>query len=803
MATNEGISKLVTKPIGFIKRVFKPKYIVLLAIIGLAFGIRAMNTKNQYLTGLDPYFQLRIAEYIADNGFFTSRPEIDTLSWHSPVEPYGKQLLHPPFLHYAIAFFGILIGDVHLVAKWYPAIAACITILIVYKIMSEAFDEATGIGSAFLLAIYGPYVNRTTVAFGDTDALEMLLIFLIAWAVTRTNNNRTRDFLFLGLALALLGLSWYGYIIIAAVIVFYTLIRYHFYFGISIYLIVLGIFNFWLPQGPEALGIFLVISGALIPPAFIFFRYKHYRLSVGWDFVIKTNITIFISIFVVYLIDPSTLGLGIDVGPTQSFVGPTNSELQTQNIEYYLRDIFYDQIGANWELNVLNSGVLKFMLLMLGLAVVLLSFSRTEDMKSIEILGIMVGLLSFVGLTQGHRFMYFTTVPFVIFGGIAVGWIYNTYIEKAISTRKPDIDSVAASTFLFVGAIGLLINATYWSAQFGASSGWIAAFDWMKENTDENEVIASWWDYGYWTETLANRPVVMDNGHYWGGYRPCNLRFFDMSASYCTTSEYEAVSRLHNYNASYFMISDRDADIWGALWYYFTYAGEPHEDLSVSPAYFWKMPTSQTRYSIQRIAGENRNYTLKLYLWGPQNFGEKTLYIIVYIVHDETNNEYFPYAMLSESPHPINSWYDIRYFPKNIYTFEEVWYGNKTYYMSNYTINYPYYDPNPTHTIFSAVVSTEEDPDALIDLGSLYGIRTVSWADELFYKELEWSFYIREDEKQFIVMFGNPNYKAKDSVYAQLFFKDGKNLEYFEKVYGNSEVKIFKIKYPEEFVDEW
>ena len=34
---------------------------------------------------------------------------------------------------------------------------------------------------------------------------------------------------------------------------------------------------------------------------------------------------------------------------------------------------------------------------------------------------------------------------------------------------------------------------------------------WLKENTPEDAVIASWWDYGYWISTLAERKTLADN----------------------------------------------------------------------------------------------------------------------------------------------------------------------------------------------------------------------------------------------------------------------------------------------------
>lgn len=37
------------------------------------------------------------------------------------------------------------------------------------------------------------------------------------------------------------------------------------------------------------------------------------------------------------------------------------------------------------------------------------------------------------------------------------------------------------------------------------------SYTWLKENTEEDCVVASWWDYGYQTSALANRTTVVDN----------------------------------------------------------------------------------------------------------------------------------------------------------------------------------------------------------------------------------------------------------------------------------------------------
>jgi len=44
-----------------------------------------------------------------------------------------------------------------------------------------------------------------------------------------------------------------------------------------------------------------------------------------------------------------------------------------------------------------------------------------------------------------------------------------------------------------------------------ATDDWPAAMEWLKSNTPQDSVIASWWDYGYWITTLSGRTSLADN----------------------------------------------------------------------------------------------------------------------------------------------------------------------------------------------------------------------------------------------------------------------------------------------------
>ncbi|MEM3670117.1 MAG: hypothetical protein QW767_00005, partial [Thermoprotei archaeon] len=44
----------------------------------------------------------------------------------------------------------------------------------------------------------------------------------------------------------------------------------------------------------------------------------------------------------------------------------------------------------------------------------------------------------------------------------------------------------------------------------GYNTDWIQALLWLKYNTPQNAVVASWWDYGYWIMALSNRATLAD-----------------------------------------------------------------------------------------------------------------------------------------------------------------------------------------------------------------------------------------------------------------------------------------------------
>ena len=132
------------------------------------------------------------------------------------------------------------------------------------------------------------------------------------------------------------------------------------------------------------------------------------------------------------------------------------------------------------------------------------------------------------------------------------------------------------------------------------SGDWPHAFNWMRENTHEDAVIASWWDYGYWITTEGERISLADN---WTGD---SKRIASIAGMFLSSPD-EAWLKLQELQADYVLIFiAAQGDRLGAALYWLNGGGdeqknywfiriaeEPlerylHGDLSTETDYFWQ-----------------------------------------------------------------------------------------------------------------------------------------------------------------------------------------------------------------------
>jgi len=152
--------------------------------------------------------------------------------------------------------------------------------------------------------------------------------------------------------------------------------------------------------------------------------------------------------------------------------------------------------------------------------------------RSLQIKGEMAAfalIIGFLGIYFSSAFVrleVFGSISVIILSSIGI----SILISKILKAGHKPTSTVTKISFLAIIVALLMVPMAYpeinWAnnnkglpitilnsgTHFNTSTNdWSDAMQWLRENTPEDAVIASWWDYGYWISTLAERKTLADN----------------------------------------------------------------------------------------------------------------------------------------------------------------------------------------------------------------------------------------------------------------------------------------------------
>ena len=126
--------------------------------------------------------------------------------------------------------------------------------------------------------------------------------------------------------------------------------------------------------------------------------------------------------------------------------------------------------------------------------------------------------------------------------------VFSTILEKDKSPRIAGLDSrlivISVAVFLLI----FFVQHCTWVTSYAYSSPSVVlasrnqdgsqhiiddfreAYYWLRQNTREDAVVMSWWDYGYQIAGMADRPTLVDNNT-WNNSR-CIPQFLGLTATY-------------------------------------------------------------------------------------------------------------------------------------------------------------------------------------------------------------------------------------------------------------------------------
>ena len=518
---------------------FKINHILIIGILALSFSIsfliRSLPADYGWeLNEFDPFFNYRATQYIVENGISSYFSWNDDLSWY----PHGRDisLTSQSMLHIITAVtyvpfgFGIELYDYTII---FPVIVGSLSAIMIFFVTREIGGTTAGLFSSLLFSISLAITVRGFVGWFKSEPLGLFLglisvFFLLNCLNSKFGKNSIIKISLSGIFLSLSISAWGGnqFFVILVGLFFISLpfvykeknsiLKLIPIFSISFILVTLllerpGI-NFIL-----GLGGLTIIGSTLISMITIFIQKKSIeKLKIRNSLIFLCIIILILS---VSIFDNSINPFNIT---QHRYLNAINPLLTTT-------DPLTDSVSEHETLNINQSFQFHSVLMLFAGMGIWLLFKKNNLISINNHSKSLVLILVIFGAYIGSAFMrleVFTSLSIIIISSIGITLLLKSF--KNIKSPKKIIFTGSFSVFIIVILLVPLFypataNVLYVSSGIpptilnggtnfkGSFNDWRETLEWINTNTDSDSVIGSWWDYGYWIQTISERKTLVDN----------------------------------------------------------------------------------------------------------------------------------------------------------------------------------------------------------------------------------------------------------------------------------------------------
>jgi len=532
---------------------FRSRHLLVIAILVMAFTtafiLRSFPAKyGFYLHEYDPYFNYRATKYILDNGLDAYWSWHDNMSWY----PEGRDVpkTSQSGLHLSSAFLFQVLGGGQSLLNFLiilPVVIGSLTVIIVFALVRTIAGTTAGLFSALLFSLSPIVIQRGDLGWFKSEPFGLffglLAIYLLLSAIKNIEIRYAIPKAVMGgLLLGFGNASWGGvqYFSIPIALFFISLAFFKRDTQISVYVAI-------------AFTLFAVISVVAFPrPGISFlFSFPGIALTGATIFYVnayflkrlssqkKENRNILFLLIAFFGIALSIVGSGLlysnpryinAVNPFSSSPSSSAQALLASVAEHSVPTLV-DYL-TNYSVLLMFAGFGAFM-----------AFKRLNPQSVFAL----ILSLSSVYVSGGFvRLLVYASIGIIILASIGLHELMRSILKERLSLdvtairRKRDVvtehrnnrkivSAVSVVIIIFILCIPLMYprNANWLTLADdpppiiadgrgipSQSNDWIDALNWISNNTPTNSVIASWWDYGYWIQTLGNRTTLADNANY-------------------------------------------------------------------------------------------------------------------------------------------------------------------------------------------------------------------------------------------------------------------------------------------------
>jgi len=500
------------------------------------------DTGQTYLLAIDPYFYYRYARNIIELGHYGDISDVNGEFDTHVLAPNGKYVpkhIHPYIVVYFHKFMNIFTNNSLMKDMFFlPILFSALAIIPAFFIAYRRAGLFGGFLAGMFLALHVAFLGRTAGGFADTDAYNVLFPLFISWLFIEAfelSKNHKKQGLLIGLAGLVVGIysfAWSGWWYIFDFLILVLLI-YAGYVLLRNLLENKNVKNLWSSKLKNTLIVFfmfLFMSGIFVT---LISGFTAFTNAVQGPLAFKV------------IKQAAKPDLWPNVYTTVAELNPASiASIISQNGGKFL--FFLSCLGLLLTLVktekvekkdgiIIGGGILVYLLLIsdklinsspmvyLGLFILPVAVGLImllKDKRDIDIKYALFLAIWFVGTIyasiKGTRFVLLMVPAFAVAIGIGLGLLYKILLnftskELKIGKSTTSVILVVLISLLLISPI-IAANSTAKGQIPSMNDAWYNTLTGIKNNSSNDAIITSWWDFGHWFKAIADRKVTFDGG---------------------------------------------------------------------------------------------------------------------------------------------------------------------------------------------------------------------------------------------------------------------------------------------------
>jgi dolichyl-diphosphooligosaccharide--protein glycosyltransferase len=535
---------------------FKIKHLLVIGVLVLAFAtgfiMRSYPVKyGFYLNEFDPYFDYRATKYIVDHGLNAYWKWQDMMSWY----PEGRDVpkTSQSGLHIVSAYLYEIFGAGSSLLDFtilLPVILGSLTTIVIFALVRTLGGTTAGMFSALLFAFTPAIIQRGNLGWFKSEPLGLFFGLLAVYLLISAIKHKPLKYaipkaVLGGLLLGLGNASWGGvqYFSIPISLFFIALPFFQRNTRVSTYVVIaFTVFSIASAGAFPRPGISFILGlpGIALIGGTIFMIGAEILKRIGSERNETRNLLFLLGGFVV-------VGLGVVIAGAYHpasfrYLNAINPFLSSQNpLTASVAEHFTPTLVDYFT----NYSIL---LMFAGIGIWVAFRYRTPS----SIFALIIGITAIYVSATFARLLVFASIGIIVLAGLGLYEITRSFMNKSSSSASSrqiepgkmskgrkfserSTEQPSKNRIILIGYTVLIIFLLTIPMIYPQNSGWLSLADippsianggtgykfqtndwldtlaWMSTHTPKRSVIASWWDYGYWITTLANRTSIADN----------------------------------------------------------------------------------------------------------------------------------------------------------------------------------------------------------------------------------------------------------------------------------------------------